>query len=218
MIRFDSLNGLPIREQRQGLRRGWASAAALAALATLGGCATPVGPVEVTRFSAPERIDTLARGTISVEPAPGMDEDSLELRSYEAAVARELVRLGYREVADGTGEQVALVRVDRGAYRAERSRGPVSVGVGGSTGGWYGGGVGVGVGIDLSGPPPERVETQLSVTIRKRATDQAIWEGRASFEVKASSPLAETQLAAARLAEALFTGFPGESGETIEVE
>ena len=67
-------------------------------------------------------------------------------------------------------------------------------------------------------PPPQQVETLLAVTIKDRASGQAVWEGRASFAVKASSPLATTQLGAAKLAEALFRGFPGRSGETIEVK
>ena len=78
--------------------------------------------------------------------------------------------------------------------------------------------MGLGIGIDLSGPPPEVVETELAVTIKDRASGQALWEGRASFTVTAKSPLAGSQLGAAKLAEALFKGFPGNSGETIQVK
>jgi hypothetical protein len=61
-------------------------------------------------------------------------------------------------------------------------------------------------------------ETTLGVTIKDRTSDKALWEGKANFTVNASSPLANTQLGAAKLAEALFGGFPGTSGETIEVK
>jgi hypothetical protein len=44
-----------------------------------------------------------------------------------------------------------------------------------------------------------------------------LWEGRANFTVRATSPLADTALGAPKLAEALFKGFPGQSGETIQV-
>ena len=189
-------------------------AAAALALA-LPGCVAPVGPVEVTRFHLPD-VSRLGRGEIAVEPAPGVAADSLEFRSYAAAVARQLVLLGYREQLAGAGDQIALVRLDRHSYRAQR-RNPVSVGVGGATGS-YGSSLGLGVGIDLSGPPPDVVETRLSVTIKDRATGQSLWEGRASFAVSARSPLADTQLGAAKMAEALFKGFPGHSGETIEVK
>ena len=195
-----------------------AAALALACVsgASLSGCVAPVGPVEVTRFHAPD-VSRLGKGAITVEPAPGMDGASLEYRSYAGAVARQLGLLGYAEQVAGRAEQVATVRVSREAYQAARSRSPVSVGVGGATGS-YGSGVGVGIGLNLSGPPPEQVTTQLSVTIRDRASGQALWEGRASFTVRADSPMADTQLGAAKLAEALFRGFPGQSGETIQVK
>lgn len=188
--------------------------AALIGPAALAACVAPVGPVEVTRFHDPAALAQYGRGAIAVEAAVGQDPASLELRTYQAAVARQLEGLGWRE---GAGGQVALVSLERRSFRPERNGGPVSVGVGGSTGS-YGSGVGMGLGIDLSGPPPEQVTTLLSVQIRDRAADRTIWEGRASFTVKATSPLAQTQLGAAKMAEALFTGFPGNSGETIEVK
>ena len=192
--------------------------AAVFALAALSGCVTPVGPVEVTRFHTAD-IAQLGRGTISIVPAPGMDGNSLEYRSYAAAVSRELALLGYAEPVTGAppSVQIAELRIGRETYRPGRNGSPVSVGVGGSTGS-YGSGVGVGIGFDLSGPPPEQVETRLGVTIKDRTTGAPLWEGRASFTVKAKSPLAGTQLGAPKIAEALFKGFPGQSGETIQVK
>lgn len=184
--------------------------------AVLSGCVAPVGPVEVTRFHDPSLIDKIGRGTISVEAADGMDATSLELRSYQGAVARQLTMLGYREAAGSSSAQVALVRLKRAAYRPGKNGSPVSVGVGGGTGG-YGSGVGMGLGIDLSGPPPEEVTTELGVQIRDRATNKTVWEGRANFTVRASSPLANTSLGAAKMTEALFASFPGNSGETVDV-
>ena len=195
------------------------AAAPLGLLLVLGACTTPVGPVEVTRFLAPETVAQLGRGTIAIESAPGSDWDSLQLRSYEAAVRAELARLGYTEAPAATADQIAQVRFGRQTFRSDGGgRGPVSVGVGGSTGGGWGSGVGVGIGINLSGKPPEMTATDLGVTIRNRATGAPMWEGRASFSVKASSPLADTQLSAAKMASAMFAGFPGQSGETIEVK
>ena len=192
-------------------------ALALAVLAVTG-CVAPVGPVEVTRFHLPDTA-RLGQGTVAVEPAQGMDAQSLEFRSYAAAVSRELQRVGYSELVAGgrSSESVVLVSVERESFRRDRNGSPVSVGVGGATGS-YGSGVGVGVGLTLSGPPPETVETRLAVTIRNRANGQSLWEGRASFSVRASSPLAQTQLGAAKLAEALFRDFPGASGETVLVQ
>jgi hypothetical protein len=185
-------------------------------LATLSGCVAPVGPVEVTRFHVPDAA-VLGRGAVAIEPAPGEDSASLEFRTYAAAVARQLALAGYSEQVAGSAPQVALLRIERRSYRPGRDGSPVSVGVGGSTGS-YGSGVGLGIGIDLSGPPPEQVDTQLSVMIKDRATGQSLWEGRSRFTVSAKSPLAGSQLGAAKMAEALFKDFPGRSGETIQVK
>lgn len=187
-------------------------------LAAVSACLAPVGPVEVTRFHLPD-TDQLGNTTIAVEPAAGMDGASLEFRTYAAAIARELARAGYSELAAGSSDsrQVALVTMERRSFQPGRSRSPVSVGVGGNTGG-YGSGVGLGVGFNLSGPPREQVETRLSVMIRDRQSGETLWEGRAGFAVKANSPLADTQLGAAKMAEALFGDFPGNSGETILVK
>ncbi len=188
------------------------------ALSLLAACVAPTGPVEVTRFHVPTAAQ-LGQGSVAIEPAEGMDGQSLEFRTYAAAVSRELQRAGYAEMIAGgrSSQSVAIIRVERESFRSGSDGSPVSVGIGGGTGG-YGSGVGLGVGFNLSGPPPETVETRLFVTIRDRASGQALWEGRASFSARASSPLAQTQLGAARLAEALFRGFPGTSGETILVK
>lgn len=191
----------------------WLAAPFVLALA---GCVAPTGPVEVTRFHLPETA-ALAHGPIAVVAAPGMDPGSLELRAFTAAVARELQRIGYQEVPAGGGAQLAEVRLERRTVQPERSRSPVSVGVGGSTGS-YGSGLGVGLGFNLSGPPPAMTETLLGVVIRDRASGKVLWEGRASFAVKASSPLATTDLGAAQMAVALFRDFPGQSGETVLVK
>ncbi len=194
-------------------RLNWAAAAL--GLVALSGCVTPVGPVEVTRFHVPDTA-ALGKGTISVEPAPGSDGSSLEWKTYQVAVMRQLVLLGYGEAAPGQGAQVAQLRFSRGTFQPERSGSSVGVGLGGSTGS-FGSGVGLGIGINLSPRPAAQVQSDLAVVIRDRASDTALWEGRASFAVRSSSPLADTALAAPKLAEALFKDFPGQSGETIEV-
>jgi hypothetical protein len=188
---------------------------ALPALASalLAGCATPIGPVEVTRFHVPGA--SLAQGSVAVVTAPGMPEASIEQRVYEGAVARELGRIGYSGVGP-SGAQVAEVRLMRRSWEPRRGRGPVSVGVGGGGGSWGSFG-GVGLGLDLSPPPKGQVETQLGVMIKDRATGRTLWEGRAESLVPVDSPLAAPEAGAARLAAALFRDFPGRSGETILV-
>lgn len=184
---------------------------------TLAGCVTAPGRVEVTRFVEPASAAQLGQGTIFVEAAPGGESDSLALAPYKAAVAAELARLGYTETDRVSAWQVAQVRVERYQVGSEGRRGPVSVGVGGSTGS-YGSGVGLGLGINLGGGARDRLGTDMGVTIRDAASQRSLWEGRASFRVADNSPLARSQANAQTLAAALFREFPGANGETIEVE
>ncbi len=189
------------------------SSAALA----LSACATPAytGPVEVTRFvgDAPETA-TLGSGSISLVPAPGLEE-GLEYGLYQQAVAGELATLGYDVIETG-GAQIAQITFTQAVSR-EDGRGPVSVGGGASTGS-YGSGLGLGIGFNLGGGARERLETRLAVSIRDAVSGEALWEGRSSFAASANSDDAEPAIAAHKLAEALFAGFLGESGETVEVE
>ena len=193
---------------------------ALAALGGLSvaGCTTgAAGPVEVTRFHQPETLARLGNSTIFIDSAPGLEMSSLELSPYKAAVAKELVRLGYREVPRAEAAQIAQVDLERFTRDAGPQRSPVSVGVGGSTGG-YRSGVGLGIGINLGGNKSrEETGTALAVSIRDSATGDALWEGRANFSVSAASPLAATAANASIIADALFREFPGNNGETIEI-
>jgi hypothetical protein len=185
-------------------------------LLALAGCVTPIGPVQVTRFHAAD-VSPLGKGAISVEPAPGSDGNSIEWQTYRAAVMRQLELLGYVAASPGTGAQVAHMKVTRSTIQPAGGSGPVSVGVGGSTGA-YGSGLGLGVGINLSPKPKEQVATELAVSIKDRASGAVLWEGRASFVVTTASPLAGTALGAPKMSEALFLNFPGQSGETLEVK
>ena len=196
----------------------WAGIAALALLA--GGCVSPAGPVEAVRFVSPDRAGELGRGPIRVVAGEGMDSNSLEYRSYAAAVERELERVGYQVLPVGARDaadiQTASVRVERSVLSpVGQERNPVSVGVGGGTGG-FGSGVGVGIGINLGGRAKGTVETEMFANIRA-GDGTVLWEGRASVEAKEGSPMADTQLNASKLAQGLFTRFPGESGATISV-
>ncbi|MEO8723527.1 MAG: DUF4136 domain-containing protein [Sphingobium sp.] len=192
------------------------------AWSSMSGCAVAVPPVEVTRF----HIDAPATtGTIAIEEAPGSaalggGSDGMEFRTYTAAVAQELQRIGFSEAATSKpSEYVAAVTIDRNIREPgmAQQRSPVSVGVGGSTGS-YGSGIGLGIGINLSGKPKNVIATSLSVQIRRRSDNLTIWEGRARTEAKEGTPAAQPSLAAAKLASALFGGYPGQSGQTIKVK
>jgi hypothetical protein len=189
----------------------------LAAGLLLAGCVQSyASPVSVTRFlgDAPAR---LGQGSIAVRPAPGLPTSSLQFSPYAQAVSAELSRVGYQLVAGNDGAQVADIAIARAVDVPGRARNPVSVGVGGSTGGYYGSGVGAGIGIDLTRPPPDLTTTQMTVTIRDGASGRPLWEGRAEFTASSNSQFGSAQAAAAKMAAALFARFPGRSGETTEV-
>lgn len=205
---------------RQPLAVPFAIAAALAA----SGCATKIAPVEVTRF---HRIDTPAAipagsyAIVARDARPGAP-DSLADLSYQAAVAQQLDRLGYRSsltMAAGQPDYIVTVGLDRAERAADARGNGVSVGVGGGTGG-YRSGVGVGVGLDLTSLFADRrdvIATRLSVRIARRGEELALWEGRAETVARTGTPAAQPGLAADKLATALFADFPGRSGETISV-
>lgn len=178
-------------------------------------------PVEVTRFHTPDSITTLGRSAVAVIAAPGMDASSLETRVWLQAVEAELAALKFGTATPGAADAVAEVRVEREVLRTGndtgRQRGPVSVGVGGSTGGWNSG-VGLGLGFNLGGGPKPRVHTRLVVVIRSRATGLSLWEARAENVEREKAKGAAVDQAAPRLAHALFSGFPGTSGATITVK
>lgn len=192
---------------------------ALPAVLLLSACATSVAPVEVTRFHTPDPVPST--GGFLIEPMVSGGDSSMEFITYAAAVSQELQRVGF---TDESGKQtfaasqyVVKMDVQRNVQSPYANRSPVSVGVGGSTGS-YGSGLGLGIGIDLSGKPKDIVTTSLAVQIRKRADNSAVWEGRATTQAKDGSPAAQPGLTAAKLASALFSGYPGKSGETITVK
>ena len=197
----------------------FARTCALALAATLGACTTGMGggvaPVDVTRFHLNQPF---ARGPIAVEPVNVAGGNTLEFSQQRNAVARQLARLGWAVVPPGArSEQVALVDVQQGSRAALAQRSPVSIGIGGSTGGWrsgVGGGVSFGLG---GGGSRELIGTRLEVSLRRRSDQSVFWEGRAETEARAGTQLADPRVAAERLAEALFRDFPGESGRTIRV-
>ena len=110
----------------------------------LSACMIPTGPVEVTRFNRVAEGVVYGKGGFSVTPGDAAAGDTLKLSPYLAAVQREMLRVGYTQALD-QGDVIAEVSINRVEFHGN-NRGPVSVGVGGSTGS-YGSGVGVGSGV-----------------------------------------------------------------------
>lgn len=198
-------------------------AAALAiSAASISACASGyTGPVEVTRFVAERPAapgEMLGQGTITLDFPEEMQNQTAR-NAFAAAIADELSALGYTVVLDGSAEaaQLATVRTSRNPLASESSRGPVSVGVGGSTGS-YGSGVGLGIGINLGGGQSgPTVVTDLSVRITGTG-GATLWEGRAQQPVSMRSPYAAVEASARTLAAALFKDFPGGNGQTVSID
>lgn len=209
-----------------GMTRPLSVALLCAAALSLGGCATAVPPVEVTRFHAAAPAGWAPGTRYTVDSAPlgdaaamvGTSQPSLEWNSYRTAVEQQLQLQGLVAAPDGARAPLKVrIGFDRMDRESVAKRSPVSVGVGGSTGS-YGSGVGLGIGLNLGGGPRKMQDLQLAVRIDDSASGRALWEGRALAAVPAKAPASQPSLAAAKLAEALFKDFPGESGRTISVK
>ncbi len=181
----------------------------LSAVLALAGCAASIPPVEVTRFH-------LGHDIVRAPVALVSTGNSLERAAYDAAVARELTRLGF-PAGDISARYTFSTEVTRDTRASLAKRSPISIGIGGGTGG-YGGGVGLGASFGIGGNRNrETVVTRLSVQLRDRAGNAVVWEGRAETAGSSRSAAAQPGLAADKLAAALFKDFPGESGRTITV-
>lgn len=201
------------------MRKGF-GIAVIGLAALLEGCATTSGPgpIDVTRFHLGTPI---AGNSVSVEPLTGFAGISPEDRVYVSAVSGELARLGFAPQPGEGSAYIAGVAYKHVSQGMVRKRPPVTIGIGGgSFGGGRRGGVGVGAGgsFGIGGGTAELISTELSVQIKRRSDNSIVWEGRAVTEGLSGSPGMQSAAAADRLANALFKGFPGESGITITVK
>lgn len=182
-----------------------------AALALVACTTTPPG-AEVTRFHLGQPIPS---DSIALLPAPGIDGRSLEFRTYAAIVGRDLDAVGLHPADnDGRSAYLGLLKVEQTSRAGIPRRSPFSVGIGGS-GGSIGGAVSVPVGGTRSGDVRINV---VALQIKRRSDNSMVWEGRAVQELAADAPASALSAAVPALSRALFTDFPGASGQTIIVK
>ncbi|UVO55531.1 DUF4136 domain-containing protein [Sphingomonas sp. SUN039] len=161
-------------------------------------------PVQVTRFAIAEAI-------VPGPVAPMKTAVSLEQSTYDTAVVQELARIGFS--GEGAARYDYTVEVTKDVRRDPVRRSPVTIGIGGGTGGW-GGGFGIGGSFGVGTPRGrDTTVTRLFVQLRDRSTGKTVWEGRAESESGAAGGERIERLAAA-----LFRDFPGQSGRTISVK
>lgn len=185
--------------------------------AALAGCSTTMGgrsaPVDVTRYHLSQPIPA---GTLSVQPVSGGTAGP-EAQLYLDAVAATMGGMGFAAADSTRADYLATVdfrRTDRGQVR---TRPPVTIGIGGGS---YGGGVGVGAGtsVGIGSKTKTIYASELAVQLRRRGDNTVIWEGKAMTETLGAADGTQPTDTATKLSNALFKGFPGQSGITITVK
>lgn len=181
---------------------------------------------DVTRF---QTLPPPSGQTIAIEPSEGELPGSLEFRTYAAGLGQQLARAGFTVVPDRTS--AALIARFGFGLGAPRERIESSPGWGGGWGGWYGRGAWgwPGYGWGWGGPGwggagwGWGAPTVSSVTIFPSFVELTIFraaDGLSLFEGRAQATTEEDSLPTLvpQLLEALFVGFPGNSGETVRVK
>jgi hypothetical protein len=171
--------------------------------------ARPSG-VEVTRFHDGAALAGQDVAVVAADPAVGA---SLAFAGVAGPVAAELARAGMPPAAAGaTPALTATIRYDSRAFEEPRKT-QFSIGLGAGSFGRRGG-FGVGGNMPVGSRTRSVAEITLAVQIRRTADNRAVWEGRATDVLSAD----QAGRAPARLAAALFAGFPGTNGETLRVK
>ena len=213
------------------LKKILAVAAAPLALAALSGCAQTFD-ARVNRFSM---LPPAPQGeTFIIQPVDPKLEGSIEFRSYAGLVAQELQRFGYRPAVDSRSANLVVALdyyVDNGRERVTTTPGFTGWGWGGywghpfggwgwRRGGWGGWGGGWGLYDPFWGPgwgadvrSYTVYESQLRMEISRTNGGERVFEGTA----RATSRSDDLPWLVPNLVQAMFTGFPGNSGQTIKV-
>lgn len=200
----------------------FAKALLMGAALVLAGCAAQMPESRVTRFHLGQPI---APGQIAVEPRDPTLAQDLEFQAYARIVQAEFGRLGFGAATNLAKSELVAVTEIRRSWRptGQTSGSSMSIGLGTSSGGGWHGGTGVGLGGSISFPIGQQKEqmdvlTELSVQLKRRSDATVIWEGRAESVARDGTPYANPEASVSRLAQALFQGFPGRSGEIITVK
>jgi hypothetical protein len=166
--------------------------------------------IEVNRFVGDDAT-ALGHGAITVaSQTEGQDYvPQSDRAAYEAAVVDQLIHAGYDTAHAGpTGGQLAELRVTRTVLQGpEDKHKPVSGEMAMSMGN-HGAAYGMALDVDMTKPLPPLVSTRLEARIRDRATNKVLWEGHAEVATREGDKGWSEQDIAARLAAALFDGFP----------
>jgi hypothetical protein len=208
------------------LRRNILTLAASLALLTLGGCATGF-PAQVSRYQA---MPAPQGQSFVIQPADSADRGGLEFAQYADLVRRHLTALGYSEAASPQAATLVVsldYGVDDGKQRVLGGMpgyggyGRIGIGFGGGYGRfWPHSGWGRGYGFGWNDPfffddfDIRTVYTSfLDLDIKRAADGQSVFEGTA----KARAATDNLRKLVPNLVDAMFVGFPGNSGEQVRI-
>lgn len=201
---------------------------AAAALLALAGCATPFN-AKVSRF---QQLPPTTGQSFVIQASNPKLQGGLEFGQYAQIVTAKLVAQGYRPAA-GAAQADLVVRMNYGVDTGHEkvvSTGPGFYGPGYGGFGGFGGGFGrfgyygrsrFAYGFydpflydGLNDVSSFTVYTsELDLQINRTDNGQRVFEGTA----KAQSRDDNLPYLVPRLVEAMFTGFPGNSGETVKI-
>lgn len=206
------------------------TAAAPAAMLALGAC-TQTFDAKVARFAA---LPPPTEGqSFVVQPADPKLQGGLEFQTYAGLVAQRLERFGYRAAASPAAANLVVTleySVDNGRERITSTPGFGGFGPWGGYGpwggwgwgrwGWYDpwfgpgwGGFGGGLGYGSEIRSYTVYNSQLRMEINRTQDGQRVFEGTA----RAASRSDDLPYLVPNLVEAMFTNFPGNSGETVTI-
>lgn len=184
----------------------------------LSACATPF-KADVSRFAVP--LPAPQGQTFAVVPEDPKLAGGLEFATYANSVAAEMQELGYVRAASPETADLLVrfdYRVDGGRERVRTDFNGAGFGPGwGRWGGWGGGAWGFGFNDPFFGGPDVRSYTiytsGIEMKIDRRVDGQRLFEGKAEA-VSRSNRLPRL---VPNLVDAMFTDFPGNSGETLRI-
>ena len=174
----------------------------LAAALALSACATGF-EARVARF---QQLPAAAGNSFVIEPRDKSLEGGLEFATYANLVKQKLIAAGFQE-ATSPATAALVVQMD---YHVTAPREKVQSRPGFGFGGGFGGIGGWGANDVYS---VTQYNTVLAMRINRSADKQSVFEGRAET-VGNSNNLARL---VPQLVTAIFTNFPGNSGETVRV-
>lgn len=169
------------------------------------------GKIEAAAFvTSGPNVSRLGHGAVVLAPGAEGPGGAVDLAVFESALVDQLAKAGYRTDAQpqSGGQTVEFVVHHDVVAPPELPHSPVGGAVSAGVGSHGWGGVGMALDIDLSKPLKALIATRLEARISDSATHELLWQGRAQVVAREGDKRWTPEATAAKLAAALFKGFP----------